>query len=216
MPKDTEYQSRDFKVVGTRPVRPDGIDKVTGKARYGADMTAPGMLWGMILRSPHAHARIKGIDTSAAAAMKGVKAVITRADFTYQPDDSGLADILDNSMAGEKAMYDGHAVAAVAATSKSIARAALKAIKVDYEVLPAVIDPEVATQGQPALVHEAFENNLAVPYVPGGTGFDAEAGTVDNSAVDKAFAEADFTLSQRMMNQRLAPTATTPFQKTKG
>mgnify|MGYP000331995186 CR=1 FL=1 len=72
--------TRAFKQVGTRPPRPDGIDKVTGRAMYGADMTAPGMLWGKVLRSPHAHARIRSIDTSAAEALEGVKAVVTGAD----------------------------------------------------------------------------------------------------------------------------------------
>jgi CO/xanthine dehydrogenase Mo-binding subunit len=157
MPKD-EFQTRDFRVVGTRPIRPDGLEKVTGKARFGADMSAPGMLWGAVLRSPHAHARIKSIDTSAAEAMSGVKAVITRADFTFQPDDPDLADILDNSMAGDKAMYDGHAVAAVAAQSKSIARAALDAIKVDYEVLPHVTDVDEAMKPGAPVLHEGRQH----------------------------------------------------------
>jgi CO/xanthine dehydrogenase Mo-binding subunit len=152
MAKD-EFRTREFKVVGTRPLRPDGIDKVTGRARYGADMTAPGMLWGAVKRSPHAHARINGIDTSAAEAMPGVKAVVTRADFTHQPEDAAMADILDNCMAGEKALYDGHAVAAVAATSKSIARAALAVIKVDYEVLEHVIDVDEAMKPDAPVIH---------------------------------------------------------------
>ena len=164
MAKD-EIQTRDFKVVGTRPLRPDGIDKVTGRARFGADMTAPGMLWGAVLRSPHAHARIKSIDTAKAEAMQGVKAVVTRADFTHQPDDPSMADILDNCMAGEKALYDGHAVAAVAATSRSIARAALDAIKVDYEVLPHVIDVDEAMKpGAPVLHAGRQQENVPEGY----------------------------------------------------
>src|ERR1700691_1674689 len=70
-----------LKVVGTRPVRPDGVDKVTGRAQFGADMVMPGMLWGKIKRSPHAHAKILSIDTSKAAALPGVRAVVTAADF---------------------------------------------------------------------------------------------------------------------------------------
>lgn len=141
---------RQFKIVGTRPVRPDGVDKVTGRARFGADMSAPGMLIGRILRSPHAHARIKSIDTSAAEALPGVKAVVTRADFAEPGRRS--ADILDNCMAGEKALYDGHAVAAVAAKSASVARKALKLIKVDYEVLDSVTDVDEAMKpGAPEL-----------------------------------------------------------------
>ena len=143
MAKD-EFTPRSFKVVGTRPLRPDGIDKVTGRARYGADISAPGMLTGMALRSPHAHARIISIDTSAAVVMPGVKAVITRADFPVQPEDDATADILDNCMAGEKALYDGHAVAAVAATSRRVAIEALAAIVVDYEILPHVLDVDDA------------------------------------------------------------------------
>src|SRR5262249_61604675 len=83
--------SRQFKVVGTRPLRPDGIDKVTGKARFGADMYMPGMLWGLVLRSPHAHARIKRIDAVKALALDGVKAVLTAAHLPDHSDgDQGL------------------------------------------------------------------------------------------------------------------------------
>ena len=112
---------RKFKLVGTRPLRPDGIDKVTGRAMFGADMDAPGMLHGLVLRSPHAHARIKSIDVSKANRLAGVKAVVTRDDFKL-PTDSALADICRNVMAREKALYDGHAIAAVAAISKAVAR----------------------------------------------------------------------------------------------
>ena len=112
-------------MIGTRPDRPDGIDKVTGRARFGADMVLPGMLTGRVLRSPHAHARIRSIDTSKAEALPGVKAVVTRADFDDVPEE--VADILDNCMAGDKALYDGHAVAAVAASSAAVARKALQA-----------------------------------------------------------------------------------------
>lgn len=153
MAKD-EFTTRTFKVVGTRPVRPDGIDKVTGRARYGADISAPGMLVGMVLRSPHAHARIKSIDTSAAKTLPGVKAVVTRADFSLQPEDNATADVLDNCMAGEKALYDGHAVAAVAATSRAAALAALDAIKVDYEVLPHVMDVDDAMKPGAPVLHK--------------------------------------------------------------
>ena len=149
----TDHQPREFKVVGTRPLRPDGIDKVTGRARFGADISAPGMLTGLVLRSPHAHARIKSIDTSAASALPGVHVVITNADFTPVDADSGVADILDNCLAGKKAMYDGHAVAAVAAASGEIARKALKLIKVDYEVLPHVTDVDAAYAVDAPVLH---------------------------------------------------------------
>src|SRR5712692_5582632 len=134
--------------VGTRTIRPDGVDKVTGRARFGADYNLPGQLIGRVLRSPHPHARIVSIDTSKAEALPGVKAVITRADFADQSSEfipagemmMNYKDVVRNVMAREKALYEGHAVAAVAATSTAIARRALKLIDVKYEVLPHVID----------------------------------------------------------------------------
>ena len=125
--------TQEFNVVGTRPIRHDGTEKVTGQARYGADIHLPGMLHGRILRSPHAHARIKGIDPSRALALPGVKAVVTGADM---PEHGGRVMDLgegamtntrflsNNCMATEKALYKGHAVAAVAATSGHIAEEA--------------------------------------------------------------------------------------------
>ena len=142
-----------LKVVGTSPVKHDGIDKVTGRAKFGADMFLPGMIVGKILRSPHAHAIIKSIDTSAAEKLPGVKAVITRDDFPEMKAGSADGDMTRNAMAREKALYDGHPVAAVAATSESIAKAALKLIKVDYEVLPHVIDPVEAMKPDAPILH---------------------------------------------------------------
>jgi CO/xanthine dehydrogenase Mo-binding subunit len=151
-----EAEGRVFKVVGTRPIRPDGVDKVTGRARFGADMNAPGMLVGLVLRSPHAHARIRGIDTAKARALPGVKAVVTSADFAdVSANISGdLRDTLHNVMAHGKALYDGHAVAAVAATSASVARKALKLIAVDYEVLPHVTDVDEAMKPDAPVLHD--------------------------------------------------------------
>src|SRR5262245_62203203 len=134
--------------VGTRAVRPDGADKVTGRARFGADFNLPGQLIGRVLRSPHPHARIISIDTSRAEALAGVKAVVTRDDFPDQSSEfvpagemmMNYKDVVRNVMAREKALYEGHAVAAVAATSAAVARRALKLIDVTYEVLPHVID----------------------------------------------------------------------------
>ncbi|MEM9957669.1 MAG: xanthine dehydrogenase family protein molybdopterin-binding subunit [Pseudomonadota bacterium] len=152
-------QTRDFKIVGTRPVRPDGLEKVTGKARFGADMALPGMLIGMILRSPHAHAHIRSIDASKALALPGVKAVVTATDF--QDPGDGLRDILENCMAGEKALYDGHAVAAVAAINRSVAKRALALIDVDYEALPHVTDVDAAMRpGAPALHEDAADESV--------------------------------------------------------
>src|SRR5437879_4445197 len=136
-----------FTVVGTRPRRHDGLDKVTGHARYGADVHLPGLLHGKVLRSPHAHARIRAIDTSQAEALPGVQAVATARDFPIIADRvidlaevQGNARLMaENILAHAKALYKGHAVAAVAATSPHIAAEALTRIVVDYEVLPAVL-----------------------------------------------------------------------------
>ena len=164
------YEEKDTKVVGTNPKeRPDAVDKVTGRARYAADINLPGQLIGKVLRSPHAHANIKSIDTSAAEALDGVKAVVTSADFPDQPvlHASGgeiminFRDVTRNMMAREKALYDGHPVAAVAATSESIAKAAMKLIKVDYEVLPHVIEVVAAmAEDAPLLNEEQFTRGI--------------------------------------------------------
>jgi CO/xanthine dehydrogenase Mo-binding subunit len=146
-------RDKKYKIVGTSPVKHDGIDKVTGRAKFGADFYLPGMLVGKILRSPHAHAIIKSIDTSEAEKLPGVKAVVTRNDFPECKAGSPGGDMSRNAMAREKALYDGHPVAAVAATSESIAKAALKLIKVEYEVLPHVIDPVQAMQPNAPVLH---------------------------------------------------------------
>src|SRR5579871_766804 len=160
MPLDnTSTDVRKFKVIGTRPARPDGMDKVTGRARFGADATMPGMLVGKVLRSPHAHARIRSIDVRAALKLPGVKAIVTKDDFPEPTPD--LRDVWRNVMAREKALYDGHAVAAVAATSNSVARKALSLIKVDYEILPHVTDVDEAMKpGAPVLHPDIFTNGV--------------------------------------------------------
>src|SRR5580693_1342860 len=153
-------EKESLKVVGTRPVRPDGVDKVIGRASFGADMTMPGMLWGKVLRSPHAHARIVSIDTSKAKALPGVRAVVTAADFPEIKSEEAFVgegpmnfrDLSHNCLARHKVLYDGHAVAAVAATSPAIAEEALELIDVQYEVLPYVMDVEAAmAEGAPLL-----------------------------------------------------------------
>ena len=150
------------KWIGKRTPRPDGADKVTGKAAYAADTNMPGMIWGKVLRSPHAHARIKSIDTSAAEALPGVKSVITSKDIVDFPIDKGavMLGIQDmrwmcrNVMARDKALFHGHPVAAVAATSQEIASQALGLIKVDYEVLPFSIDVEDAMKPGAPILHD--------------------------------------------------------------
>lgn len=187
---EQSYTAQEFKVIGSRVRRPDGIDKVTGRARYGADAFAPGQLVGRILRSPHAHAQIKKIDTSRAEKMQGVKAVITCEDL---PDLTGGRgpnfDILVNCMARGRALYHGHAVAAVAAVDEPTARKALKAIKVEYKVLPHVTDVDAAMADdapivQPGVEHDGKPSNI-VNVSQFGHG-DVEAG----------FAEADVIIEK--------------------
>ena len=158
----TAAQTNGLKWIGTRQPRPDGVDKVTGRARFGADISLPGMLVGKVLRSPLPHARLKSIDTSKAEALPGVKAVITRDDFTDLPSEFVPAgemlvnyrDMVRNVMAREKVLYEGHAVAAVAAISAKIARDALKLIEVEYEPLPHVIDVVEAMQDDAPVLHD--------------------------------------------------------------
>ncbi|NKC14910.1 MAG: molybdopterin-dependent oxidoreductase [Gammaproteobacteria bacterium] len=164
MAHDTSYTDQEFKLIGTRPVRPDGVDKVTGRARYGADIHAPGQLVGSVLRSPHPHARIRSIDTSAAEGLAGVKAVVTSEDL---PDltngDKEMFDTLENCMARDRALYDGHAVAAVAAADNHTARKALALIKVDYEILPHVTDVDKALEADAPIVQPRFVKEGKAP-----------------------------------------------------
>ena len=154
-------EPRKFRYVGTRPVRPDGIDKVTGRASFGADRHPPGVLHGRVLRSPHAHARILRIDVSAALAVPGVHAVITSADLPALPAEEGgggespvdYHDLSRNVLAREKVLYHGHPLAAVAATSPRAAEEALRRIAVDYEVLPPVLDLLDAMAPDAPLLH---------------------------------------------------------------
>lgn len=151
-----------YKVIGTRPIRHDGVDKVTGRAIYGADVYPSGVLFGRILRSPHAHARIRSIDVSKALALPGVEAVVTSADLPEPGDriaDLGegavnLQHLSSNILARGKVLYRGHAVAAVAATDVHLAEEAIALIKVDYEPLPPVIDVQKAMQESAPLLHE--------------------------------------------------------------
>ena len=154
--------AEEFKYIGTRPVRPDGIDKVTGRAKFGADHNIAGQLVGLVLRSPHPHARIRKIDIVKALALPGVKAIVTAADFKDQDSEFVPAgemminyrDVVRTVMAREKALFEGHPVAAVAATSTAIAKQALRLIHVDYEVLPHVLDAVEAMKPGAPLLHE--------------------------------------------------------------
>ncbi|HEY5130531.1 MAG TPA: molybdopterin cofactor-binding domain-containing protein, partial [Bradyrhizobium sp.] len=149
------------KWIGQRTIRPDGADKVTGRAAFAADTNMPGMIWGKILRSPHPHARIKLIDTSKAEALPGVKAVVTARDIVDFPvDKSVMLGIQDmrwmcrNVMAREKALFPGHPVAAVAATTEAIAAKACELIEVVYEVLPWSIEIDDALKPDAPILHD--------------------------------------------------------------
>ena len=196
-----------YRVVGTRPVRHDGPDKVMGRARYAADIHLPGMLHGKILRSPHAHARIRGIDASKALALPGVHAVVTSADFPevsaeIKDQEEGAAVNYGfysrNVMAREKALYRGHAVAAIAADSPHLAEEAMALIEVDWEVLPAVLTAQEAmAEGAPA-VHERLMTLSNPAQRSGGWAEEGAGGSnVSNhfqftsGDLEAGFAEAD-------------------------
>ena len=157
-----KYEAKALKVIGTRPLRPDGADKVTGRARFGADYNLPNQLIGKVLRSPYPHARLRSIDVSQALALPGVKAVVTRDDFPDLPEQFALSgeltinyrDVTRQVMAREKVLYEGHPVAAVAAVSEAVALRALGLIRVEYEVLPHVIDVVEAMRPGAPLLHE--------------------------------------------------------------
>lgn len=153
----------DYKVVGSRPVRHDGTDKVTGRAIYGTDLNLPDMLYAKVLRSPHAHARIKSIDTGKAEALEGVRAVVTGKDLALNAEEQ-LADLGEEVvrvkdmcaavLARDKVLFQGYPVAAVAAINVHVAEEALELIEVDYEVLPHVLDVLEAMKDGAPLVHE--------------------------------------------------------------
>ena len=194
---------RVYKVIGTRPVRPDGVDKVTGRALYGADIHIPGALHARMKRSPHAHAVIKKIDASRALAMEGVKAVVTAVDLAPDGDVSKLADPAQNVLAGNKALYRGQAVAAVAAINDQVAQEAVKLIDVEYEVLPHVLGPREGMQPGAPILHESLKTRG-----PGAVDGPTNIVAINQAAfgdVDKAFAECDVVVedefSTKMVHQ---------------
>ena len=176
-------EAENYKAIGTRPVRPDGVDKVTGRANFGADLSLPGMIHGKVLRSPHAHARITSVDVSGALAMEGVLAAVSGRDFAEQTDDLGR-----NVIARDKALYHGHAVAAVAAINPLLAEQALDAIKVDYEVLEPVLSIDQAIADGATLVNEELHTNGDTSQPASNI---AAITKFERGDADKGFAEAD-------------------------
>ncbi|MEM7323079.1 MAG: xanthine dehydrogenase family protein molybdopterin-binding subunit [Actinomycetota bacterium] len=187
-----------YKWVGTRPIRPDGLEKVTGKARFGADLMLPGMLEGAVLRSPHAHANIVSIDTAEAESMPGVKAIITGADFPDLAEAGAKPDEVmasKNAMARDKVLYEGHVVAAVAATSRREAQRAAAAITVTYEVLGHVLTvDEAMADGAPLLHSDLMTRGLETP--PEEPSNVAARITQERGDLDLGFAEADVVVER--------------------
>lgn len=186
------------KWIGQRTIRPDGIDKVIGSAQYAADFTLPGMVWGKVLRSPHAHALIKKIDTSKAEELEGVMAVMTGEDLASLPMDvplpSGPNDmrwIARGCMAREKILFYGQPVAAVAAISKSVAEAALALIEVDYEALAHVIDVDEAMAPDAPILHDWLKTD----GIEGPTNI-SNIQTVKTGDVEQGLAEADLVIER--------------------
>jgi len=199
----------EYKVIGTSPLRHDGVDKVTGRAAYGADIRLPGMLYGAVLRSPHAHAKILSIDTSEAEQLHGVNAVITAKDF---PDlESKIVELgesvidrkyqSNNVLARDKVLYFGHAVAAVAATNIHVAQEAVNLIKVEYEVLTPVLDVRKAMEsGSPILLDDLRTDDF-------GKKGDQQTnvawhGHNESGDVEKGFKEAKFIV-EREFNTKM-------------
>ena len=192
----------DNKWIGKRTIRPDGEDKVTGRANFGADFAQPGMLWGKVLRSPHPHARIKSINLERAVAADGVRAVMSGADLVDFPVDvpapagpQDLRYVSRNVMARDKVLYAGHALAAVAATSARAAEAALDLIDVEYELLPWVIDVEDAMKPDAPVLHD-FMYTAGIDPKPSAPSNIASRSGLTLGDVDAGFAEADIIIER--------------------
>lgn len=200
-----------YKTVGTRPIRPDGVDKVTGRASYGSDIKLPGMLYARVKRSPYAHARVKKIDATKALALPGVKAVITRADF--RETGPGLVDagegppvnlqfMVDNICAGDTVLYKGHAVAAIAATDPHIAEDAMHLIEVEYEPLPPVMNARDAMLPSAPILHPDLRTvEMLGAFAPGPVSGEGPTNIASHIRVHKGdpeagFAEADVVIER--------------------
>ena len=179
-----------YKYVGTRPIRHDGLEKVTGKARFAADLILPGMLHGHVLRSPHAHARIVSIDTSAAAAMPGVKSIVTSDDFPALDAKDEHWAVSENLMARDKVLYEGHAVAAVAAGTRGQAKAAAEAIDVTYEVLDHVMSLDAAMAEGACVLHGTMMTRGVDPAPTEASNIAART-CFERGDVDAGFAASD-------------------------
>jgi len=207
-------EASQYDVVGTRPIRHDGVDKVIGAAKYGADIQLSGMLHGKVLRSPYAHARIKSIDTSKAEALTGVTAVVTSEDFPIIDDTmidltetQGNARLMaEHVMAAGKALYLGHAVAAVSATSPHIAEQALELIEIDYEVLNPVLTLDEAMKEDAPLLHENLTTYFKIDRFAIGDDTGAKSNIASHiqhklGDLEKGFQEADVIVEREFTTQ---------------
>ena len=193
----------EYNVVGKRPIRPDGVDKVTGRAQYGADVQLTGLLHAKVVRSPHAHARIKSIDTSEAEAHPGVRTVVTGRDMPIASlteselggDYNRLRLVSNNFLAGDKALYKGHAVAAVAAINPHVAEEAANLIKVEYEVLPPVMNVREAMKEDAPLLHEDLRTNSMGEFSEKGSNI-ASYMRFDKGDADEGFGRADVVVER--------------------
>src|SRR3954470_2403776 len=201
------------KLVGERVKRREDPRLIRGRATYVDDIALVGMQHLAFKRSDIAHGRIRAIDTSAAEKLDGVEAVFTGAQIAEflapMPIGTPFPSPEHRAVAVDTVRYSGEPVAVVVARDRYVARDAADAIAVSYDPLPAVVDVEQAMTGKPAVIHPDFADNLAVPFVPSGTGVTPD-GAVDDSAIDAAFAKAEVVISQRMVNHRLAPSAIEP------
>ena len=219
MTSNVVLSTQEFNVVGTRPIRHDGIDKVTGRACYSADINIPGLLHGKIVRSSHPHARIKSIATTKAQALFGVEAVVTGADL---PKPSGRLNALgegamvnprflsNNVLADDKVLYKGHAVAAVAAINPHVAEQAAALIEVEYEVLPYVIDVLDSMKQDAPVLHERLFNATDPNVRTGGLKSEDDTTRSSNIAnhyvfeagdIGKGFRDADVIVEREFRTQ---------------
>ena len=220
-------KNKPYRVIGTTPIRHDGYEKVTGKAKYGADIDLPGMLYGKILRSPHAHAKIVSINTKKAESIPGVKAIATANDFPLLSN-SGIdfsqvqrnpRMMAENTLAKNKVLYIGHAVAAVAANNPAIAEEALKSIEVEYEVLPAVVSLKEAMAEDAPLLHD----NLTTVFREDRFSAGQDTGKKSNIAghiqfqrgdLEKGFKEADLIIEREFNTETVHQGYIEPFAST--
>ena len=196
-------EAKEYKYIGQRSIRPDGFDKVTGRANFGADLDLPGMIWGKILRSPHAHARIKNIDTSKAEAVDGVLAIARYQDFpsvgsgsvTAGEATAEVGDLARNILAEDKVLYHGHAILGIAALTEAIAERAVDLVEIEYEVLDHVLDvSDAIAPGAPVLHSTMMTQGLAEePTEASNVATRAELVKGD---VDAGFAEADIIVER--------------------